>query len=71
MKHRIRLDTMNDIRKFVEVASRIDEQVFLEDGNGMRTSAKSILGSLYAMEWSEIYVYCQRDISGSILPWII
>ena len=72
MKQKIRLDTMTDIQKFVEVVSRIDEQVYLEDGTGYKVSAKSLLfASVAKMEWSTIYCSCSKDISGSILPWII
>ena len=71
MRQRVRLDTMTDINKFVEVVSRIDDRVFLEDNTGYKVSAKSLLGALVSMEWTEVYCYCDKDISGSILPWII
>ena len=72
MKQKIRLDTMTDIQKFVEVVSRIDEQVYLEDGTGHKVSAKSLLFAAVAkMEWNTIYCSSQKDISGSILPWIV
>jgi hypothetical protein len=63
---------MTDIQKFVEVVSRIDEQVYLEDDTGYKVSAKSLLFAAVAkMEWNIIYCSCQKDISGCILPWII
>ena len=71
MRQRVRLDTMTDIQKFIEVTSRIDERVFLEDNSGFKVSAKSLLGALLSLEWEEVYCYCAKDISGSILPWII
>lgn len=71
MRQRVRLDTMTDINKFIEVVSRIDDMVFLEDNSGYRVSAKSLLGALLSMEWNEVYCCCSKDISGSILPWII
>lgn len=71
MRQKIRLDTMTDVHKFVEVVSRIDEEVILEDDNNHRVSAASILGALYSMEWACVYCHCSKDISGSILPWII
>ena len=36
MRQRVRLDTMTDINKFIEVVSRIDDMVFLEDNSGYR-----------------------------------
>ena len=71
MRQAIRLDTMSDVQKFVEVVSTVEEKVTLEDGDGHCVSATSLLGALYSMEWTHIYCYCQKDISGIILPWII
>ena len=71
MRQRISLDTMSDVQKFVEVVSRIEEIVTLEDNDGHRVNASSLLGALYSMEWTHIYCYCEKDISGMILPWII
>lgn len=72
VRQKIRLDTMSDINQFVEIVSRIDEQVYLEDDTGYKVSAKSLLFAAVAkMEWSTIYCSCQKDISGNILPWII
>ena len=68
---RIRLDTMSDIQKFVEVMSRINDRVWLEDGEGCRVSAKSLLGAIYSLEWNEIYCYCNSDIAGHLIPWMI
>lgn len=62
---------MGDIQKFVEVVSRVEDRVFLEDNTGFKVSARSLLGALLSMEWEEVYVHCDKDISGSILPWII
>ena len=71
MRQKIRLDTMSDVQNFVKVVSEIRENVILEDNDGHRVSATSILGALYSMEWSSIYCYCEKDISGIILPWIV
>lgn len=71
MRQRVQLDTMTDIQRFVETVSRVDDRVFLEDNTGFKVSAKSLLGALLSMEWAEVYCECQKDISGSILPWII
>ena len=71
MRQRISLDTMSDVQTFVNVVSKVDSKVVLEDNNGHRVSASSLLGALYSMEWECIYCYCEKDISGIILPWII
>ena len=71
MRLRVRLDTMSDIHNFVNTMAKIDDKVFLEDNTGFKVSAHSLLGALLSMEWEEVYVYCEKDISGTILPWIV
>ena len=71
MRQRIRLDTMTDIQKFIATVSKVDCRVFLEDNTGYKVSAQSLLGALLSMEWEEVYVHCEKDIAGIILPWII
>ena len=71
MRVRLRLDTMSDINGFVKTALSVPEKVTLEDNEGNRVSAKSLLGALYSLEWNEIYCSCEKDISGTLLKWII
>lgn len=71
MRQQIRLDTMKDIQDFVNVVSGIDEEVVLEDGKGHCVGAQSILGVIYTTEWTRVYCYCSKDISGRILKWIV
>jgi len=72
MKQKIRLDTMSDIEEFVRKVSSVQEPVFIEDGEGSRVTAKSLMFTATAkMYWANLYVTCQKDISGIILPWII
>ena len=71
MRQKIRLDTMSDVQKFVDIVSTVGAEVTLEDGDGHRVSASSMLGCLYSMEWTHIYCYCNKDISAIILPWIV
>lgn len=67
----IRLDTMQSVNKFVEVMGRLTDQVWLEDGSGIRVSAKSMLGCLYSLEWNRIFVFCERDINAYLMPWMV
>lgn len=67
----IRLDTLTDVNSFVAAMSRINEPVYLEDGAGIKVSAKSALGVLYSMEFTHIYCYCEKDISAHLMPWAV
>ena len=71
MRQKIRLDTITDIHKFVNKVTTINDRVVLKDDVGHCVDAKSLLGSLYAMEWREIYCYCDTDITSTIFPWIV
>lgn len=71
MRAKIRLDTMRDIQGFVNAVSTIPESVILEDNDGNRVSAKSLIGAIYTMEWACVYCYCNKDIYHIISPWII
>ena len=71
LKVRLNLNTMTDIQKFVDVTSKVTEPVILRDSAGHCVSAKSLLGALYSLEWAEIYCECEKDITCSILSWVI
>ena len=47
---KIRLDTMSDVNRFVSAMTKVNEKVWLEDDEGNRVSAKSLLGAIYSME---------------------
>jgi hypothetical protein len=68
---RINLVTLSDVNRFVETMSNIDAAVWLEDDDGSRVNAKSVLGTIYSLEWRRIYCYCEKDISLHLMPWII
>ena len=71
MRQKIRLDTMSDVQNFVAAVSKVEGKVILEDNDGHRVSATSLLGALYSMEWAHIYCICEKDISGLIIKWIV
>ena len=50
---------------------KIKDNVSLEDSEGNRVSAKSLLGAIYTMEWNEIYCTCERDITSLIIDFMI
>ena len=71
MRLKIVLDTMQDVKNFVDTVSRVNAPVFLSDGAHQQVCATSQLGAIFAkMEWSEIYCLCETDISGKIMTWL-
>ena len=71
MKVKVRLDTLSDIKDFVNAVSPIADEVHLTDGNNLTVSAKSLLGAIYTMEWGEVYCTCDKDIYNTIRTFIV
>ena len=63
MKLKINLDTRTAAMRFVQVANSIpDDDIYLTDGTGkFRVHAKSMLGVLYSMEFSDLWVEAPAD----------
>lgn len=61
----IRLDTMHQIQDFVNIASTLNSSVYLVDDTGLKVSAKSIIGAMYTVEWSKIYVESDVDLGAT------
>ena len=66
MKEKINLDTMSKINTFVNICSRLDCKINLIDGNGYCVSAKSLIGAIATMDWSQVFVESERDIYAYI-----
>lgn len=66
MRAKINIDTMEKIRIFVDICSKINCRINLIDGNNYRVSAKSLMGAIATTDWSEVYVECERDIRSYI-----
>ena len=71
MKAQIRLDTMRDVQDFVNIATRMHGNVYITDNAGLRVSAKSLLGALYAMEFEELWCEADEDIYRNIEDFIV
>jgi hypothetical protein len=71
MKVQIRLDTMRDVQDFVNIATRMHGNVYITDNAGLKVSAKSLLGALYAMEFEELWCEADEDIYRNIEDFIV
>ena len=70
MKVRVELDTLSDVREFVKAVTAVEAPVHLVSEN-LRVSAKSLLGAMYTMEWSEVWCECEEDIYNRIARFVI
>ena len=71
MKAQIRLDTMRDVQDFVNIATRMHGNVYITDNAGLKVNAKSLLGTLYAMEFEELWCEADEDIYRNIEDFIV
>ena len=70
MRVKVELETMSDVSEFVAIVSRVEEPVYLV-GDDFKVSAKSLLGAVYTMEWSEVWCECSRDIYHRIYQFVV
>lgn len=71
MKVKIRIDTLQDAKNFVEITRNIPADIFVIDNRGLKVNAKSLLGVLYSMEFSELWCKSKKDIYQLIKNFII
>ena len=73
MKNKIRLDTMQDAIKFSAIAQSLGDNVkiTITDREGLRVNAKSILGMIYALEFSNLWCESNIDVYNKISEFII
>lgn len=61
-RDRIYLETESDVVEFISRITPFECPIVITDGEGMRVNAKSMLGMLYAMTFSEMWCECDKDI---------
>ena len=66
MKAKINIDTLSSINKFVAICSALSYDIKLIDGEQYCVSAKSLIGAVATMDWSNVYVICEDDIRSHI-----
>lgn len=71
MKVKLQLETMSDISRFVQLCSQVKENVSVTDSIGHCVSAKSLLGMIYTMEWTDVWCECEKDIYFIIKEFVI
>lgn len=71
MKAQIRLDTLRDVQDFVNIATSMEGNVYITDNAGLKVSAKSLLGAIYALEFEELWCESEEDIYHSIQNFVV
>lgn len=68
--YKLELNTMKEIKEFVEIATMLDTELMLTDNNDYTVSAKSLMGAIYALEWNELYLMSEKDVYDSFESFI-
>lgn len=61
--YKIGLNTMNDVKKFVETATKCEGRLILKSGTNLSVNAKSLLGVMLAhhLKWNDLTLVADRD----------
>ena len=70
MRVKVNIDTLSRITDFVNICSQLDCDVYLIDGKRCCVSAKSLMGAVATMDWSDVLVECEQDIYTHIQDFI-
>lgn len=73
MRNKIYLDGYKDAVEFNAICQTFDDSVsvIVTDGANQRVSGKSLLGMLYTLEFSELFVESNQDIYNQIEKFIV
>ena len=61
MRVRLRLDTLTDVNKFVNITAALKQPITITDDNGLRVNAKSVIGVLHALEFDNLVCETEND----------
>ena len=62
MKFRVQLETLSDVKRFIDKSEKLDAKIFLSDDSGLKVSAKSLMGVIYTLEFSQIWLESDKDV---------
>ena len=73
MNIKINLITMTDAVKFTEICSSFDETytIKVKDGQGNVVNAKSLMGMIYSLEFSDMWCESNKDIYSAINEFVV
>ena len=70
-RHKIELTTLKDVNAFVKSVETLPGRIVLCDGTGFCVNAKSLLGAMASIEWSDLYCESEEDIYSAIQTFCI
>ena len=71
MRTKIFMDTIEQAKEIERIAKECDAAVYIKDGTGLCVNAKSLVGVLHAMEFSELWLESDGDYFTKFKDFII
>lgn len=71
MRVKIRLDTATQAAAFANITSKLDGKITITDAAGLKVNAKSVMGVLYALEFTELWCESENDIYRNIEDFVV
>lgn len=61
--YKVEIDTMEDVKKLVSIATKLDGKITLQSGNKFAVNAKSLLGVILAkkLNWDDLRIVMDKD----------
>ena len=72
-EYKIEIDTMEDAKKIVAIATKLQGKIVLRSGSKFSVNAKSLLGVLLAkkLNWSDLKISMEQDHYSEFEKYII
>ena len=68
MRVKIGLETLSDVKEFVNIMTRVKSKAVLVDKDrNFMVNAKSLLGAMYTVEWDEVWLESDEDLYSQIM----
>lgn len=72
MKNRIRLETLSDINKFINIVTPLPGKIVVKNSNeDFIVNAKSIFVMICAMNYDDLWVESEHDIYSHISEFVV
>ena len=68
---KIRLETSEQVVKFINQIHTTDAQVHLTNGDNFRVSGRSLLGAMCTIEWDDVYCESDKPIDHILMDYIV
>lgn len=72
-KYKVQLDTFKDVQKFVATTTSVNYEINLTTYDGRYTvSAKSMLGAVATMDWTDTWVVSDNEgLYSLVKDWVV